>query len=99
MRSIVLVSVAFAASLYSSDANAFGDTCYRDVRAGGSVQSSMNAARNAAIGAWESAAAKRHGSRFSNWYYSGDRTIDCNWDTSGRKIRCTATALPCGRTR
>jgi hypothetical protein len=91
-------AVALAAAL-PSEAAAFGDQCYGDVKARGSVQGSMSSARNAAIAAWESAASRRYGSRFANWYYSGDRTIDCSWDNSGRRIQCTALAGPCGRKR
>jgi hypothetical protein len=83
----------------STDAQAFGDQCYRDVRAQGSVQNSMGRARSAAITAWEGAIQNRYGSRFADWYYSGDRTIDCTWDASGTRIRCTAVAQPCGRKR
>lgn len=81
------------------DAHAFGDTCRKDVSARGSVQGSMSKARNAAIAAWETKAARQHGSRYANWYYSGDRTIDCSWDATGRRIQCTAIAGPCGRNR
>lgn len=94
-----LVLAAACLALPTTEAHAFGDQCYRDVRAQGSVQNTMGRARNAAIGAWENAAQKRHGSRFADWYYSGDRTIDCSWDTSGTRIVCKATALPCGRKR
>ena len=93
-----LIAAAFLATRAPSEAQAFfGDQCLRDVRAKGSVQNTMGRARSAAIAAWESTVRQRHGSRFANWYYSGDRTIDCSWDQSGTRIRCTATALPCGR--
>jgi hypothetical protein len=98
-RALALTPIAAALlSLTApSEAQAFGDTCLRDVRAKGSVQNSMGRARSAAITAWESTVRQRHGSRFANWYYSGDRTIDCSWDNSGTQIRCSAIALPCGR--
>lgn len=83
----------------ATPAAAFGDTCYRDVRAKGSVQGSMRNARDAASSAWEQAVRKRHGGRFANWWYSADRTFDCSWDVSGRRIQCTAIAGPCGRKR
>jgi hypothetical protein len=82
----------------STPAEAFGDTCYRDVRATGNVQSSMKGARASAIAAWESAVSRRYGSKFANWYYSADRTFDCSWNDPSR-IRCVATAGPCGRKR
>jgi hypothetical protein len=93
------VVAAALLALPTTEAQAFGDQCFRDVKAQGSVQSSMGRARTAAIAAWESAAQRKHGSRFANWYYSGDRTIDCSWDASGTRIRCTAVAQPCGRKR
>lgn len=95
--SLGLLAVAALATVRPTEAQAFGDTCLRDVRAQGSAQSTMTGARNAAIAAWESSVRKRHGSRFANWYYSGDRLIDCSWNASGARIRCVASALPCGR--
>jgi hypothetical protein len=83
----------------AAPAQAFGDTCHRDVTARGSVQGSMSSARGAAIDAWERAVSRKHGSRFANWYYSADRTFDCSWNTGGNRITCVATAGPCGRKR
>ena len=94
---LALLAAAILAFAPASDAQAFGDTCLRDVRAGGRVQNTMGRARSAAIAAWESTVQQRHGRRFADWYYSGDRTIDCSWDGTGTRIRCTAAALPCGR--
>ena len=91
--------VALVSALGAGEASAFGDRCYRDTSAKGTVQGSMSSARNAAIAAWESKAAKQHGRRFANWYYSADRTIDCKWNNSGSRIWCTAIAVPCGRVR
>lgn len=68
------------------------------MKATGSVQSSMSHARDAAVAAWESAVARRYGSRFANWYYSADRTFECSWNDPSR-IRCVAIAGPCGRKR
>lgn len=82
-----------------TEAQAFGDQCFRDLKAQGSVQSSMGRARSAAIEAWEAAAQRKHGRAFADWYYSGDRTIECRWDASGTRIRCSAIAQPCGRKR
>jgi hypothetical protein len=93
MRRIVLTAVlawvaGFAVPVATAtDARAFGDTCHRDVSARGGVQASMKAARSSAIAAWESAVSRKHGSRFANWYYAGNR------------IKCTAVAGPCGRKR
>jgi hypothetical protein len=75
----------------------FGDRCFRDLQVNGRVQGTMADARGAAIAAWEKQAAKRHGARFANWYYSADRSIDCFWNEAGNKIRCRAIATPCGR--
>ena len=81
----------------STQAAAFGDTCYRDIKATGTVHSSVARAREAAIAAWESTVSRRHGSRFANWYYSADRSFECSWDNPGTRIRCIAIATPCGR--
>lgn len=81
----------------ATPAAAFGDTCHRDLRVKGTVQPTMSSARGAAIAAWESTVAQRHGSRFANWYYSADRTFECTWDATGTRIRCLAIATPCGR--
>ena len=94
---LVLFAALAVIPTRSSEAQAFGDTCLGDVRAKGREQGSMTGARNAAIAAWESSVQKRHGRRFADWYYSGDRSIDCSWDASGTRIRCIAAALPCGR--
>jgi hypothetical protein len=101
---LIVVAWLFAVGLalpvgMASEAQAFGDTCYRDVTARGGVQSRMSAARNAAIAAWETAVSRKHGSRFANWYYSADRTFDCSWNDAGNRIKCTAVAGPCGRKR
>jgi hypothetical protein len=105
MRHLLRACALFLAAFFimpaatSTPVQAFGDTCYRDVRARGGVQSTMSAARGSAIAAWEQEASKRHGARFANWYYSADRTFDCSWGKSGRDIRCVAIAGPCGRKR
>jgi hypothetical protein len=95
----LLAAAALLPATTSSPATAFGDQCYRDIKATGSPGRSMTAARSNAIGAWEAAASNRHGRRFANWYYSADRTFDCTWDNSGTRIRCVAIAGPCGRKR
>jgi uncharacterized protein YukE len=96
---ILIAAAALLPATTSSPAAAFGDQCYRDIKATGGIGGTMKSARNNAIAAWEAAAAKRYGNRFANWYYSADRTFDCSWDNSGTRIRCTATAGPCGRKR
>jgi hypothetical protein len=96
---LLVALVVLLPAATSQPAAAFGDTCYRDVRAKGSVQGSMTSARAAASSAWEAAAAKRYGRQFGNWWYSADRAFDCSWDNSGRRIQCTAIAGPCARKR
>lgn len=94
-RTAGAVIVAVLTLLSAGEASAFGDTCRKDVSARGSVQGSMTKARNASISAWETQTARAYGNRYANWWYSGDRTIDCTWDASGRRIRCIAVAIPC----
>jgi hypothetical protein len=81
----------------ANDAAAFGDRCFDPITVRGQVAGSMRAAWASAESAWESAAARRHGSRYANWSYSADRTFDCSWNIDGNRIRCTAEATPCGR--
>lgn len=101
MLRILVVSalVLAAAQAAAPEAQALGDVCLKDVRARGSAQTSMSAARASAMSAWEHTVAKRHGARFADWWYSGDRAFDCSWGPSGRDIRCVALAVPCGRKR
>lgn len=96
---LLLAVILVMPAATSGPAEAFGDTCYRDVKARGSVQRSMSAARGAATAAWEQSVSKRYGARFANWWYSADRNFDCSWDNAGRNIRCVAIAGPCGRKR
>jgi phage-related minor tail protein len=79
------------------EARAFGDVCYRDIQVTGGAASTMGGAYQAAIERWQATAARQHGARFANWYYSADRTFDCSWNESGSRIRCVANAAPCGR--
>lgn len=81
----------------AGEAFAFGDTCHKDVVARGRVEGSMSKARDAAIAAWEKKVANVHGQRFANWWYSGDRAVECSWNKSGNRIWCNAIALPCAR--
>jgi hypothetical protein len=69
---------------------------YPERAVAGPVRGKFKDAQNAAIGAWQSAVARKNGKRFANWYYSGDRTINCNWNDRGNRIRCQAVAVPCG---
>ena len=81
----------------SGSAQAFGDRCYGNVRATGQVAGTMQDARASARTAWENSVSRRYGSKYANWTYSGDRTFDCSWNGDGRRIRCVADAVPCGR--
>jgi hypothetical protein len=56
----------------------------------------MTAAQQSAIAAWQKAVARSNGTRYANWFYSGDRTINCRWNDSGTVFRCQASAVPCG---
>ncbi|MEQ1648099.1 MAG: hypothetical protein ABL898_05880 [Hyphomicrobiaceae bacterium] len=77
-------------------ANAFGDKCYYPgIQARGDVRSSMQSAQQSAIANWQLIAERQHGRRAANWYYSGDRTIECSWNRSGSQIRCVAVAVAC----
>lgn len=101
MRRFLAVSAIVLATAQATapEAQALGDVCLKDVRARGSAQSSMTAARGSAMAAWEQTVAKRHGARYADWWYSGDRTFDCSWGPTGRDIRCVALAVPCARKR
>ena len=103
MRRYTLAAVTAVTLLsiptFAPEVQAFGDTCFRDLAARGGVANTMRGARAAAQSAWETAASRRHGARFADWWYSGERTFDCSWDTSGRRISCIARAIPCGRKR
>ncbi|MGE3915938.1 MAG: hypothetical protein AB7F78_09580 [Hyphomicrobiaceae bacterium] len=88
-------AVAALVFLAPAPANA-GDTCYPAVIGRAKSKShSMREAYSKAIWAWEQAAEKKYDSDF-DWYYSGDRTIDCKWKT-GHDIKCVAKAVPCER--
>ena len=81
----------------TGSAHAFGDRCYANVRATGQIASTMQDARASARTAWENSVSRRYGSKYAAWTYSGDRTFDCSWNGDGRRIRCVADAVPCGR--
>lgn len=100
MRFVAIPSLIIGLALMSfgatGPAQAFGDQCYYPgVQARGDVRSTMSGARDAAIAAWERQAARKHGARAADWFYSADRGISCSWDNSGRRIRCVAVAAPC----
>jgi hypothetical protein len=98
-RRIVLAVMFALVGLVTSapTADAFGDRCCPEVRVRGEVRGTMREAMQSAIEAWERQVQRQRGTAFADWYYSGDRQIDCGWDVSGRRIRCSAVALPCGR--
>jgi hypothetical protein len=76
---------------------AYATRCLYPERAvAGPIRGTISKAQSAAISAWQAAVSRRHGPRFANWYYSGDRTIQCKWNDRGNKIRCQASAVPCG---
>lgn len=83
----------------SNEAQAFGDKCFKPLKVTGDWSPSHRSAMASARGAWEAEVEARHGGRFANWYYSGDRTMDCKWDASGESFICATTATPCGRKR
>lgn len=93
------VAAALALCLMADDALAFGDVCHKDVAARGAVESSMSRAQTSAIAAWEKKVAAIHGRRFANWWYSGERLIECSWNKAGSRFSCNAIAIPCGRRR
>jgi hypothetical protein len=62
----------------------------------GAPRNSMSAAQQSAIAAWQKSVVRNHGTRYANWYYSGDRTIACRWNDRGTVFRCQASAVPCG---
>lgn len=98
MRNALLGAFCAAITLgLASNANALGDVCYGPLQASGNKKHSEHDARNSAIWHWQKAAAKRNGARASDWWYSGDRTIFCNWDSAGRHFWCSAVARPCAR--
>lgn len=98
MRSAMLAAATAAALLAASalPAAAF-DRCYGTIAADGKVQIGKHAAMGAAKWAWRKAVWKAHGPRFTDWWYSADRSIDCWWDASGVKWWCTARARPCAK--
>jgi hypothetical protein len=94
-----LVIGLFSLITGAEDAQAFGDTCHNPLHVRGDVRNSYSSAMASARANWETAVARRHGGRFANWYYSGDREMECTWDRSETRFRCTTTAMPCGRKR
>jgi hypothetical protein len=98
MRSTVHVTIALGAGfVLLSLSPASATRClYPERTVSGSVQRGLSQARASAIQAWEAAVARRSGKRFADWYYSGDRTFTCSWNTRGDRIRCQASAVPCG---
>lgn len=91
--------IAAGLGVGSTEAQAFGDQCFNPLRVEGQDRSSMRAAMASARHQWERVVTQRQGGRYADWYYSGDRSMDCTWDRSGTVIRCTTTATPCGPKR
>jgi hypothetical protein len=75
-------------------ASAF-DHCHGSISADGKVKIGRDAAMSSARWAWRKATWKKHGPRYTDWWYSADRSIDCWWDGPGVKWWCTARARPC----
>lgn len=92
------LAVAAAALVSASAVPAFAwDQCHSTIAADGRVKNDKYAAMSSAKWAWQRAAYKKHGPGYSAWWYSGDRSIDCWWDSKGEKFWCTARARPCGK--
>ncbi len=98
MRKLLTAAGLLAAMMTVApvSASAFGETCYPSVTATGREKTSMRLAMWSAVARWEAAADRKHGGAYDEWYYSGDRTIDCKWDSKGTRFTCKAKALPCG---
>ncbi len=98
MRKLVIsATVATGLMVAAAPAWAFGDVCHGPVAAKGHREHDKHVAMASAIRHWQHSASHKHGARFADWYYSGDRSISCSWDAPGRHFWCTATARPCGR--
>ena len=96
-RNQALMALAIVGFVGLSMAPAHATRCiYPERSVTGPIRSTFGAAQNAAIGAWQASANKKHGRRFSNWYYSGDRSLTCQWNDRGNRIKCRASAVPCG---
>jgi hypothetical protein len=100
----VVTAIALSVTAYvfavssTTPAAAFfgGETCKRPVTAVGAKVRGEGNARNSAIAAWQRETARKYGRRFADYYYSGDRTFTCTWDSRGVYYKCGVTALPCG---
>jgi len=98
MRKVLLGAFSVMVSLgLATSANALGDVCHGAISAKGNKKHDEHAARMSAIAAWQNKARCDYDDRFANWNYSGDRSISCNWNASGTKFWCVATARPCAR--
>jgi hypothetical protein len=94
---VVGLAVALNGMVVVGQAQAFGDRCFDPMVARGQAANTMRGAWASASAAWERAVARRHGAKYANWMYSGDRTFDCSWNAGGDRIVCVAEATPCGR--
>lgn len=90
---VVLVAAAAATAVPAMAT----DVCRKAVSATSAPVRGWKPAMAAAQAEWQRQATRRYGRGFGNWWYSGDRAIDCTWDDRGVMYRCRATALPCGR--
>jgi len=72
------------------------DTCLKPVGARGDWVKGRQAAFANATYAWERKIRRVHGRRFANWWYSGDRLAECEWNARGY-YRCVVDAQPCAR--
>lgn len=97
-RAIGAVAVAVTAIMAPGTARAW-DTCHAPLSAKGPKVHGERAAMRAATQAWEHQVSHKHGRNFANWRYSGSSAIACGWDDAGIHYWCTATAIPCARTR
>lgn len=98
MRKVLLAGLVATASLtaMSGAASAFGDVCYPAIRDEGEGRS-LHAAMHDAIDSWRHAVKHKYGAKYANWWYSGDRNIDCTWNATATHFRCAARATPCGK--
>lgn len=98
MRTLLKAASLLAAMVIVApvSALAFGETCHSSLTATSNEKNSKHLAMWSAIAKWEVAANRKHGGSYDEWYYSGDRTIDCKWDSKGTRFTCKAKALPCG---
>lgn len=97
MRSAWVAMAGATAGLLLTAVPAHATKCFYPERGvTGAPRNTYAAAQESAIAAWQKSVARDKGSRYANWYYSGDRTISCRWNDRGTSFRCSASAVPCG---